>query len=188
MAGITRRITVISDTVDERLRIFEDRLKAMDKRLGKCMDEVRHQIEDVEYRLANDGSRLDPAVAEVIPKLVKSWGEGRFPSQGDMAKWIEGKFDHLEADLSGDMRGLKAEIQELLKNANKTMSQRMDQRVAECVENKVTPVENKLTSMEMMLRNLLARQTALEEAPRPVQPVEEEVHQPPEEDVSFCIP
>ena len=42
------------DTVDERLRIFEDRLKAMDKRLGKCMDEVRHQIEDVEYRLANE--------------------------------------------------------------------------------------------------------------------------------------
>ena len=94
-------------------------------------------------------------MAEVIPKLVKSWGEGRFPSQGDMAKWIEGKFDHLEADLSGDMRGLKAEIQELLKNANKTMSQRMDQRVAECVENKVTPVENKLTSMEMMLRRTM---------------------------------
>ena len=103
-------------------------------------------------RAIKDGSRLDPAVAAVIPKVVQSWGEGRFSSQSDMAKWIEGKFDHLEADLSGDMRGLKVEIQELLKNANKNMSQRVDQLVAERVESKVTPVENKLTSMEMMLR------------------------------------
>ena len=101
---------------------------------------------------SKDESKLDPTVAALIPKLVQSWGEGRFTSQGDMAKWIDGKFDNLEADLSGDMRGLKVEIQELLKNANKNMSQRMDQLVSECVENKITPVENQLTSMEMMLR------------------------------------
>jgi len=181
MVGISRKMTAISDTLDERLRIMEDRLKSMDKRLGKSVEEFYHQVEDLEHRFANDESKLDPTVAALIPKLVQSWGEGRFTSQGDMAKWIDGKFDNLEADLSGDMRGLKVEIQELLKNANKNMSQRMDQLVSECVENKITPVENQLTSMEMMLRNVLARQTALEENPPAARQAEEEVYEDPEE-------
>ena len=42
------------DTLDERLRIMEDRLKSMGKRLGKSVEEFYHQVEDLEHRFANE--------------------------------------------------------------------------------------------------------------------------------------
>ena len=38
---------------------MEERLKSMDKRLGKSMDEFHRHVEDLEYRLANEAWTQD---------------------------------------------------------------------------------------------------------------------------------
>ncbi|CAJ1377679.1 unnamed protein product [Effrenium voratum] len=118
------------------------------------------QIEELEFRLANDGSRLPADVAQMVPQMVRSWGQGRFHSQSEMAKWFENQLGEVRGSLNSDLRSVKGDIHEMLRRASDDMSERIE----ECVISKTLPYENRLISAEMMLRNLLSRTHAAEEA------------------------
>ncbi|CAK9073940.1 unnamed protein product [Durusdinium trenchii] len=145
VASLHRSFKQLNDSVDERLRIFEQRLERIEDRSSKNIDEVWLRMEQLEWKFHEDG-HLSPEVAKQVPSLVTNWGQGKFPSQSDLLAYLEHRLT--------EMQTVKAEIHEMLQRA----SDGLGDRVEECVVSKTQNIENRLMSTDMMLRNLLTKQ------------------------------
>lgn len=160
VASLHRVVRQMNDSVDERLRIFEQRLNGMESRFSQGLEESLHQLEELEFRFSNDSSRLSPELAKQLPDFVKSWGHGRFRSQNELVTYVDVTMTDVNGSLNQAMQTVKGEIQEMLKVA----SEGMGSRIEEVVESKTLSIENRLTSTDMMLRNVLAKQAKEAEA------------------------
>eukprot|EP00913_Durusdinium_trenchii_P028774 g26984.t1 len=142
-----RSFKQLNDSVDERLRIFEQRLERIEDRSSKNIDEVWLRMEQLEWKFHEErDGHLSPEVAKQVPSLVTNWGQGKFPSQSDLLAYLEHRLT--------EMQTVKAEIHEMLQRA----SDGLGDRVEECVVSKTQNIENRLMSTDMMLRNLLTKQ------------------------------
>lgn len=80
MASLHRSLRLLNDTLEERLRLLEQRLEQGEKRHVKRIEEVVVHMEQWELAAAEDGGRLEPEVAAQVPELLKCWGQGKFRS------------------------------------------------------------------------------------------------------------
>eukprot|EP00435_Cladocopium_sp_Y103_P039356 s662_g10.t1 len=160
VASLHRVVRQMNDSVDERLRIFEQRLNGMESRFSQGLEQSLHQLEELEFRFSNDSSRLSPELAQQLPDFVKSWGHGRFRSQNELVTYVDVTMTDVHGSLNQAMQTVKGEIQEMLKVA----SEGMGSRIEEVVNSKTLSIENRLTSTDMMLSNVLAKQAKEAEA------------------------
>lgn len=155
----------MNESVDERLRIFEQRLNSMDSRLSQKLEQSLHQLEELEFRFSNDSSRLSPDIAKQLPDLVNSWAHGRFRCQNDLVAYVDATLGDMHGSLNRAMTTMKGEIHDMLSTASESMASRIE----ECVEARTVSIENRLTSTDMMLSNMLAKQAKAEEAAQAAQ-------------------
>ena len=160
VASLHRVVRQMNDSMDERLRIFEERLNGMEKRFSQGLEQSLHQLEELEFRFSNDSSRLSPELARQLPDFVNSWGHGRFRSQNELVAYVDVTMTDVHGSLNQAMQTVKGEIHEMLKVA----SEGMGSRIEEVVESKTLFIENRLTSTDMMLRNVLAKQGTVSDA------------------------